>query len=131
MDGSEDGQEAVLETVRASITLRLGTGLDPRHSVSSSLEMTMTTTVNRDGEDGPLEDRVGAIMPQIPHLVEAHPGNRSGRAITSVIVENTAVSPSDGPCFDDCYTPLLHNPTDGSAARSRKRSGKQPGGCWV
>jgi hypothetical protein len=89
MDGSEDGQEAVLETVRASITLRLGTGLDPRHSVSSSLEMTMTTTVNRDGEDGPLEDRVGAIMPQIPHLVEAHPGNRSGRAISFVGCHNS------------------------------------------
>ena len=35
---------------------------------------------------------------------------RSGRAIVSPIVESTAVSPSAGPCFDDCYTPLLYNP---------------------
>ena len=91
----------------------------------------MKTTVDGDGEEGPWEDRVSTIIPEIEHAVEGHPSNRSGRAITSDIVENTAVSPSDGPCFDDCYTPLLHNPDHGLSARSRKRSGKQPGGCCL
>jgi len=55
---------------------------------------------------------------------------RSGRAIVSPIAENTAVLPSDGPCFDDCYTPLLHKPDHDLGSSSGKRSGKRAGGCY-
>ena len=60
-------------------------------TIMSDLENTV-----QDGEEGPSEDR--------------HQTDRSGRAIVSPIVESTAVSPSDGPCFDDCYPPLPYNP---------------------
>jgi len=53
---------------------------------------------------------------------------RSGRAIVSRIVEETTVSPSGGPYFDDCYTTLLHNPDDDPGSSSGKRSGKRTGG---
>jgi hypothetical protein len=56
---------------------------------------------------------------------------RSGRAIFSTIVENAAVSPSSGPCFDDCYTTLLHNPDHDPGSSSGKRSGKRAGDCFL
>ena len=75
----------------------------------------------QDGEEEPLEDR-SQTGPR---------GIRSGRAIVSPIVENTADLPSDRPCFDDCYTPLLHNPDHKPGSSSGKRSGKRAGGCYT
>lgn len=62
-------------------------------------------------------------------VAPATPGSgRSGRAIVSPIVENAADLPSDRPCFDDCYTPLLHDAGDDLGSRPEKRSGKRAGG---
>jgi hypothetical protein len=56
---------------------------------------------------------------------------RSGRAIASPIVENAADLPSAGPCFDDCYTTLLHNPDHDPGSSSGKRSGKRAADCYT
>ena len=70
----------------------------------------------QDGQGEPLEDRPGT--------------GRSGRAIVSPIVENASDLPSDRPCSDDCYTPLLHNADDDPGSSAGKRSGKRAGGCY-
>ena len=67
--------------------------------------------------------------PDEPVAPSAQTSGRSGRAIVSLIVENTAVSPSGGPSSDDCYTTLLHNPGHDLGSSSGKRSGKRAGGC--
>ena len=64
-----------------------------------------------------------------PVIPTARSTGRSGRAISSPIPVNTAVSPSGGPSSDDCYTSLLHNPDHDLGSSSGKPSGKQPGGC--
>ena len=60
-----------------------------------------------------------------------HPRNPVGCAIPPIIVENTPDLPSDGPCFDDCYTTLLHNPDHDMGSSSGKRSGKRTGGYYT
>ena len=51
---------------------------------------TVKGTVGDGQDDGPATARVGCATPKI-------------------IVEKIAVSPSDEPSEDDCYTKLLHN----------------------
>ncbi len=73
-------------------------------------------TAREHDENGSSEDR--------------HPRNPLGCAIVSPIVEKTTDLPSDGPCFDDCYTTLLHNSDHDLGSSSGKRSGKRTGGCY-
>jgi hypothetical protein len=61
---------------------------------------------------------------------KARPG-RSGRASLSPDIENTTVSPSGGPSFDDCYTVLLHNPDHDPGSSISKRSGNVRRGCYT